>query len=177
MNDEERQRTMDFILQQQAQLTASQQKTNGRLKRVERIVVLMAQQFRQERKVLRERMTALVDAGIKSEDKATRTDDVFERLEESHTRSEARMTRLEESHVRSEARLTRLEDLTERTSKDIAALTYAVESHDDDIRALFLINKSNSHDIAALAKVVANMARIRTGTTARRSSPLPARIR
>jgi hypothetical protein len=126
MNDEERQRTMDFILQQQAQFTAnmqrleeqqtqlasSQQKADGRLKRVERVVVQMAQQFRQERRDLRERIGALVDAQITSEDKASRTEDV--------------MKRLEESHVRSEARLTRVEDLTERNSKDIAALAKVV---------------------------------------------------
>jgi peptidoglycan hydrolase CwlO-like protein len=103
MNDEERQRTMDFILQQQAQfsanmqmleerqsqlaeqqaqfatgmqrleeqqsqLTASQQMTNGRMDRLERVVVLMAQQFRRERRDLRERIAALVDAQVKTEE-------------------------------------------------------------------------------------------------------------
>jgi chromosome segregation ATPase len=82
MNDEERQRTMDFILQQQsqftvgmqrleeqqAQLTASQQSSNHRMDRLERVVVLMAQQFRRERRDLRERIAALVDAQMKTEE-------------------------------------------------------------------------------------------------------------
>ena len=103
MTDEERQRTMDFILQQQAQftvgmqrleeqqaqfaagmqrleeqqaqltasqhqLTSSQQRTNGRMDRLERVVVLVAQQFRRERRDLRERIAALVDAQVKTEE-------------------------------------------------------------------------------------------------------------
>jgi len=103
MNDEERQRTMDFILQQQAQFTVGMQKleehqgqfaeqqsrlaeqqsrlaeqqsqlttevqrTNAGLKRLERVVVLMAQQFRRERRDLRERISALVDAQVKTEE-------------------------------------------------------------------------------------------------------------
>src|SRR5215213_2724441 len=96
MTDEERQRTMDFILQQQAQFTVGMQKleeqqsqlteqqsqlagqqarlttdvqsTNAGLKRLERVVVLMAQQFRRERRDLRERISALVDAQVKTEE-------------------------------------------------------------------------------------------------------------
>jgi hypothetical protein len=82
MNDEERQRTMDFILQQQAQFTVGMQKleeqqaqlttdvqrTNAGLGRLERVVVLMAQQFRRERRDLRERISALVDAQVKTEE-------------------------------------------------------------------------------------------------------------
>src|SRR4051812_37148879 len=102
MNDEERQRTMDFILQQQAQftvgmqkleeqqtqfarqqaqfadgmqrleeqqaqLTASQQSSNHRMDRLERVGVLVAQQFRRERREFRERIAALVDAQMKTE--------------------------------------------------------------------------------------------------------------
>ncbi|MFL6284867.1 MAG: hypothetical protein ACJ74Q_17120 [Pyrinomonadaceae bacterium] len=89
MTDEERQRTMDFILQQQAQFTVGMQKleerqtqlaeqqsqltadvrrTTAGLDRLERIVVLMAQQFRRERRDLRERIAALVDAQVKTEE-------------------------------------------------------------------------------------------------------------
>ena len=96
MDDAERQRTMDFILQQQAQFTVGMQKleeqqsqlteqqsqlagqqarlttdvqsTNAGLKRLERVVVLMAQQFRRERRDLRERISALVDAQVKTEE-------------------------------------------------------------------------------------------------------------
>ena len=75
MNDEERQRTMDFILRQQAQFSAGMQQLEQadtraalRLDRLERTLVLMARQFRRERRDLRERMAALVDAQIKTEE-------------------------------------------------------------------------------------------------------------
>jgi hypothetical protein len=108
MNDEERQRTMDFILQQQtqftvgmqkleeqqaqfatgmhrleeqqSQLTASQQMTNGRMDRFERIVVLMARQFRRERRDLRERIAALVDAQVKTEEITRRNSEAIRAL-------------------------------------------------------------------------------------------------
>jgi hypothetical protein len=73
---------MDFILQQQAQFAAgmqrleeqqeqfavSQQRTNGRIDQLERVVLLMARQFRRERRDLRERMAALVDAQVRTEE-------------------------------------------------------------------------------------------------------------
>ena len=103
MTDEERQRTMDFILQQQAQFTVNMQKleeqqtqfaeqqtqfaeqqaqfsagmqkleeaderASKRLSRLERTLVLMARQFRRERRDLRERISALVDAQMKTEE-------------------------------------------------------------------------------------------------------------
>jgi hypothetical protein len=82
MNDEERQRTMDFILQQQAQFAVGMQKfeegmqrleeadarADMRLGRLERMLVLMARQFRRERRDLRERIAALVDAQVKTEE-------------------------------------------------------------------------------------------------------------
>jgi hypothetical protein len=74
MTEEERHRTMDFILQQQAQFVVGMQKleeadarASVRLDRLERTLVLMARQFRRERRDLRERMAALVDAQIKTE--------------------------------------------------------------------------------------------------------------
>jgi hypothetical protein len=75
MTDEERQRMMDFILQQQAQFVVGMQRleetdarASVRLDRLERTLVLMARQFRRERRDLRERMAALVDAQIKTEE-------------------------------------------------------------------------------------------------------------
>jgi|ERR1051326_5582663 hypothetical protein len=82
MNDEERQRTMDFILKQQAQFAVGMQKLEEgmerleqadvraslRLDRLERTVVLIARQFRRERKDLRERIAALADAQIRTEE-------------------------------------------------------------------------------------------------------------
>ncbi|MDT5268825.1 MAG: hypothetical protein QOH49_1011 [Acidobacteriota bacterium] len=75
MTDEERQRMMDFILQQQAQFAVGMQRleetdarASTRLDRLERTLILMARQFRRERRDLRERMAALVDAQIKTEE-------------------------------------------------------------------------------------------------------------
>lgn len=75
MDDAERQRTMDFILRQQAQFTAGMQKLEEadtraslRLDRLERTLVLMAQQFRRERRDLRGRVAALVTAQMRTEE-------------------------------------------------------------------------------------------------------------
>ena len=82
MDDAERQRTMDFILQQQAQITAGMQRfeegmdrlekadarASRRLDRLERMFVLMTQQFRRERHDLRERIAALIDAQLRTEE-------------------------------------------------------------------------------------------------------------
>ena len=102
MNDEERQRTMDFILQQQAQFAAGMQsleeadaRASRRLDRLQHTLVLMARRFRRERDDLQERMAALVDAQI-------RTEEATARMEEA---------------VRS------LTATTERNSNDIAALS------------------------------------------------------
>jgi hypothetical protein len=89
MDDEERQRTMDFILRQQAQFSAGMQKieeqqaqfsnsmqkleeadarADKRLGRLERTMVMLAVQFRRERRDLRERIVALVDAQMRTEE-------------------------------------------------------------------------------------------------------------
>ena len=104
MTDEERQRTMDFILRQQAQFAAGMQRleeadarASRRLDRLERTLTLMAQQFRRERRDLRERVAALVDSQIRTEEA-----------------------------VRS------LTATTERNSKDIATLSKKAEDTGDD---------------------------------------------
>jgi hypothetical protein len=163
MTDEERQRTIDFILQQRAQFAAGMQKNEEHMTTLRRVVVMMARQFRSERGDLRERIAALVDAQVRSEERQARTDKWQALMEESFARSDARMTRVEAD--------------AERTRRDLDALKYAVESHDDDINALFLINKSNgeaiaglaasndrnSEAIAQLAEIVAELGRRRSG--------------
>lgn len=163
MTDEERQRTMDFILQQMSQFAASAQRNeeehaqftegfkqlNKSVDQLGRIAAGMARQYRRDRPDLRERIAALVDAQIKSEEKQSRSSEWQAQIEKSFVRSDARMTRLEEE--------------AERNRKDITALTYAVESHDDDIRALLLSNQSNSEAITKLTDVVADIARRRNG--------------
>jgi len=109
MNDEERQRTMDFILQQQAQFAVGMQKleeadtrASRRLDRLERTLVLMARRFRRERDDIQERMAALVDAQIRTEEATTKMEDATAKMEDA---------------VRS------LTATTERNSNDIAILS------------------------------------------------------
>lgn len=109
MNEEERERTMTFILEQQAQVAAGMQKFGDGMQRLERTVVLMARQFRRERLDLRERIAALVDAQIKSEDKSAGWEDRLARIEN--------ITEHNSKSIRS------LEELTRRNSEDIRALT------------------------------------------------------
>ena len=87
MNDEERQRMMDFILQQQAQFAVGMQRLEEadaraslRLDRLERTVVLMARQFRRERRDLRERIAALVDAQVRTEEITRRNSEAINAL-------------------------------------------------------------------------------------------------
>ena len=66
---------MDFILRQQAQFTVGIQKLEEQqaqfsdgLKSMGRVIVLLARQFRRERTDLRERIAALVDAQMRTEE-------------------------------------------------------------------------------------------------------------
>lgn len=138
MDDEERQRTMDFILRQQAQFSAGMQKIGGqqarfaasmqkleeadaraekRLDQLGRTVVLLARQFRRERKDLRGRIAALVDAQI------------------------------------------RTEEITRENSEAIRSLTAATERNSEAIRALTTTTGRNSEDISTLAKTMDEIAR------------------
>lgn len=111
MNDEERQRTMDFILQQQAQFAVGMQRleeaderASRRLDRLERTLVLMARRFRRERDDIQERMAALVDAQIRREEATAKMEDAVRSLT---------MT-------------------TERNSNDIASLSKKAHGKDND---------------------------------------------
>jgi len=75
MTDEERQRTMDFILQTQAQLSANDQKHEWRLSRLERVAKLMV------RAGLRERHTR-----SEADERLTKA---LAELAEQHKRTEA----------------------------------------------------------------------------------------
>jgi uncharacterized protein YaaN involved in tellurite resistance len=106
MNEEERERTINFILEQQAQSASRMQKFeegmqrfDEGMQRLERNLVRMAVQFRRERQDLRERISALVD-----------------------------------SHIRAGDRLARIEALTERNSEAIRRNSEAVRRNSEDIR-------------------------------------------
>jgi predicted nucleic acid-binding Zn-ribbon protein len=115
MTDEERQRTMDFILRQQAQFTADMRKleeadarASKRLGRLERTVVLLTRQFRRERSDLRERVSALADAQMRGD--------------ERHSHLDEKMNALIDAQLRTEEALRSLATVTERNSRDIVAL-------------------------------------------------------
>lgn len=156
MDDAERQRTMDFILRQQAQLAVSAQRGEEEHARLRRVVVMMARQFRQDRSDLKERIAALINAQMQSEERQARAEDRQARTEEWQARAEERQARteewqaqMEESFARSDARMTRLEEEAERSSAAIAKLAASTDR--------------NSEAIAKLTDVVADIAQRRNG--------------
>ena len=81
MTDEERQRTMDFIVEQQARLSVNQQKGDERISRLDRIVKLMISAGRRTRRHVREmderfeqRFARLTDALTKLAEGQAHTD-------------------------------------------------------------------------------------------------------
>lgn len=125
MDDAERQRTMDFILQQQAQFSGDMQKleeadarASRRLDRLERTVLLMARQFQRERHDMRERIAALVDARVAADERASRLDE--------------KMDALIDSQIRTEEALRSLAAVTERNGRDIATLAKVIRTDGED---------------------------------------------
>ncbi|MCA1635931.1 MAG: hypothetical protein LC802_20130 [Acidobacteria bacterium] len=160
MTEEERERTMNFILEQQAHFAAGMQRlevadarADRRLSTMERTVVLMIRQFRRERRDLRERVAALVDAQIKSEDRLANSDKRLTRIEEMAERniasSDKRLTRIEEMAERNSAnsdkRLTRIEEMAERN----------IASSDKRLTRIEEMAERNSVDIGELAQIIA----------------------
>ena len=97
MTDEERQRAMDFIVEQQAKLSVAQQKGEERTSRLERIVKLMISAGRRTRRHVRE-----MDE---------RFEERFVRLTDALTTLAAAQTRTEASIVHTDSRLDALIDI------------------------------------------------------------------
>lgn len=81
MTDEERQRQMDFIIEQQAQfaadiqrLEAADERAARRLDRLERVVKLAVRAGLRTRRAGREQLTVLVDSHIRLTEAQARTD-------------------------------------------------------------------------------------------------------
>lgn len=142
MTDEERQRTMDFILQQQAKFAADTERlkeedarAHRRIDRLERVLKLAIRAGRRERKEFRERYAALVDAQMRNEEIARRNaekaDERATRDEETSRRnsekSEERFTRLEEAAQRATEAAARANETTDRASEDVSRLARIVE--------------------------------------------------
>src|ERR1044071_3429639 len=147
MDDAERQRTMDCILRQQAQFSASIQRNEEQLTTLRRVVVLMARQFRNDRSDLKERINALIDAQLNSEERQSRSNEWQTQMERNFARAEARMTRVEKD--------------AERNSKDLAALLNTTRRNSEDIVVLLQTTKRNSEAITKLTEVVTDIARRR----------------
>lgn len=90
MTDEERQRTMDFIVEQQAQFSVNQQKADGRIDRLERVVKL------------------IVTAGLRARRQMRQQDERFERSSADFDR---RFAALMESQAHTDKRLDALIDI------------------------------------------------------------------
>ena len=177
MDDLERQRTMDFILRQQAQLAASAQRNEEehaqftrsleqltrRLKQLGSIAVLMARQYRHDRTDQRERIDALIDAQLSSEEKQSNSSDWQARMEESFARSDVRMTRVEADAERNGKDIAALLVSTERNSEAITKLVESTDRNSEAVAKLAASGDRNREDIAALARVVADMAGRRNG--------------
>lgn len=107
MTDEERQRQMDFILNQQAQFSVNMQKleeedarSNKRIDRLERVLGLAIRSYRRERKETREELNALVNAQTNTEDVVAKQGEAHTSLAEAHTSLVETLTKLAESHVK-----------------------------------------------------------------------------
>ncbi len=82
MTDEERQRAMDFIVEQQAKFSVNQQKGEERISRLERILKLMVRAGRRTRRQLRE-------LDERFEQRFVKLTDALTTLAEAQTRTEA----------------------------------------------------------------------------------------
>ena len=128
MDDAERQRTMDFILQQMAQFAASVQRNVEERQRreqadtrrdvsiaqIRRILAGSIWESRRYRRDFNERMAALVNAQM--------------RADEARSRFDEKMNALIDAQLRTEEALRSLAATTERNSTDIASLTRANKS-------------------------------------------------
>ena len=82
MTDEERQRAMDFSVEQQAKFSVNQQKSDERTSRLERIIKLMISAGRRTRRQLRE-------MDERFEQRFAKLTDALTMLAEAQTRTEA----------------------------------------------------------------------------------------
>jgi len=190
MDDAERQRTMDFILQQMAQVSASMQRNEEEsLKRNQRdarrdvsitqIRKLLARTIwerRRDRRDWNERMAALVNAQMRSDEARSRLDEKMNALvdaqirsedaqvksDEKQSRTDEWQARMEESFAPSDARMTRLEEEAERNGKDMDALLQTTERNSEAIAKLTESQDRNSEAIAKLTDVVAGQNRPRS---------------
>jgi phage tail tape-measure protein len=137
MTYEEMQRTMQFVLEQQAQLAANQQRADERADRVNKIITRISRTVdrlatatveRFERTDVRAsaesedvnaKLAALVDAQMRSE----------ERMEKTGETLNAKFAALAESQMRTEEVVRRLSERGEKTDEAVRNLTDVVDRH------------------------------------------------
>jgi hypothetical protein len=106
MTDSERQRKMDFIVEQQARFSENIALSEIRIGRLERVLKLAIRGGLRERKEFRERMNALVNAQILTEESQLRTDQA---LKDSQFRTDQALANLADAQTRTSKRVDRLE--------------------------------------------------------------------
>jgi hypothetical protein len=131
MDDAERQRTMDFILQQQAQLAASMQKNEEEsLKRnqrdtrrdvsiaqIRRLLARTIWERRRDRRDWNARMAALANAQMRSDQAGARLEESMAALIDAQIRSEDAQVKSEEAQVRADERIAALADAQSNSEK------------------------------------------------------------
>lgn len=80
MADEEFEKKMGFIIEQQAQLVVNQEKADERLTRLENLVVRFAQATVERCNDLDEKFAALVDAQMRTEESIKKTEEAIRNL-------------------------------------------------------------------------------------------------
>ena len=184
MDAEERQRTMDFILQQQAKFDAginelreNYAKADVRLTRLENILRGAIRTGLRERREWREKYAALVDAQIKTEDAARGQTDRMTELQAVVRRNSENIKSLEEATRRNSENIKSLEEATRRTSDAAQRASDAAQRASDAAqRASEAAERSietsqrNSEDISRLAKIVERSTARRNGDDAARDS-------
>jgi hypothetical protein len=170
MTDEERQRTMNFILEQMAQLAASAQrheeekqkreKADTRrdvsIAQIRRLLAWTIWERRRDRRDWNERMAALANAQLRADERHSQLDEKMNALIDAQMRSEEAQSRLSaaqaksgEAQSRSDAWQARMEENFARSTERLAYL--------EDLTA------RNSVAIEKLTDAVADMARRRNG--------------
>ena len=92
MTDEERQRQMDFIIEQQAQFITSFQKADERMTRIEELVGRLAVVTTQGFKDFGEKVNALVNAQIKTEERVSTLAEKLTELTEAQAHTDERLS-------------------------------------------------------------------------------------
>ncbi|MBA2647731.1 MAG: hypothetical protein H0U81_13115 [Pyrinomonadaceae bacterium] len=122
MTNEEFQKKMEFIIEQQAQLVVNQELAGERMTRIESVVGRLATASLERIENLEEKMSALVDSHIKLDDK-------FVALADSHVRLDEKFSALVDSHIRFDEKFVVLAESQARTDERLREFISVVERY------------------------------------------------